>query len=506
MTMDSGSGRPRSAALRTLPSINVLLEDPTIVSLIDDHGREVVTHATRRVVDQIRDSINEHSRDEHSRDEHFRDEHSRDESPRPVRLESIVAGIADLVGCITRPSLKPVINATGVILHTNLGRAPLGRVITDELISATQRYSNLEYDLKRSHRGDRNDHLRLLLSYLTTAEDALVVNNNAAGIMLVLNTLAAGREVVISRGELIEIGGSFRIPEIMKASGGRLVEVGTTNRTRVSDYERAIGPETGLIFKAHHSNFAMIGFTEEVPATDLACLAHVHELPLVFDIGSGLLRKASEQGLGSNCDNEPDVQGALAAGADLVLFSCDKLLGGPQAGIVAGRKSLVMQLARSPLMRVLRVGKLTVAVLAAVLRQQLDKRRPSSCPIHTFFNRSDSDLNAIAARIVKGLERHGIPARAIESVGQSGGGSLPGCNLKSVAVEVLPPSPEHPARQTFAEQLFTALQRAEPAVLGVLREGHIVFDVLAVFEEEVQSMVDAIAAATGSLKSGEGPP
>ncbi len=464
--------------LRSLPSVNSVLNHPAISKIINKQGRELVTYAVRRVVAHLRDSILEGKK------------------TRPI--EEILADVEDMVDLISRRSLKPVINATGIVLHTNLGRAPLGREVIAEISQIAEGYSNLEYDLENCCRGKRDRHIADILSFLTSAEDAIVVNNNAAGIMLALNTLACGREVIISRGELIEIGGSFRIPEIIDASGVQMVEVGTTNRTRLSDYEAAINPHTALLFKAHNSNFAMIGFTESACAQDLANLAHARNLPMVFDLGSGLLKNFG----GAPLQNEPDVRSAIASGVDLVLFSCDKLLGGPQAGIVAGRKSLISRLRKSPLMRVVRVGKLTLAALSAVCRQYLDdKELYASCPTHAILRRSPAELKSIASQLLGSLQSRGISSRLSESQGQCGGGTLPGISLKSYAVEILPQNGKSDGKVTFAEKLFSRLQSLDRPIVGVLRGGRILFDVLTLFEKDLEYISCSISDSIDNLGS-----
>ncbi|MFH2034091.1 MAG: L-seryl-tRNA(Sec) selenium transferase, partial [Candidatus Margulisiibacteriota bacterium] len=319
-------------ALRKLPGVDVLLNEASVKELAAAHGIELVTYAARNTINSAREKI-------------------LNGSPQI----DLVSEVKNLIEKISKPSLKPVINATGIILHTNLGRAPLS-------FEPIRGYCNLEFDLETGKRGKREAHLKAPLKYITGAEDTLVVNNNAAAIVLILNTLASGKEVIISRGELIEIGGSFRINEIMASAGVKMVEVGTTNKTRLSDYENAVTENTALIFKAHKSNYSIKGFSEEVGIKELAEFSRKKGIPFVYDIGSGLLRKPKNL----NLEGEPDVRSALKDGAYLVCFSGDKLLGGPQAGIIAGKKELISKLAKAPLMRALRVGKMTIAGLSAV--------------------------------------------------------------------------------------------------------------------------------------------
>ncbi len=404
--------------------------------------------------------------------------------PRATELNSAGAG-----------SLKPVINATGVILHTNLGRAPLGKAVTDEIAAIAAGYSNLEFDLAAAGRGKRSAHVREILTRLTGAADVLVVNNNAAGIFLALSTLAGGRDVVVSRGELIEIGGSFRIPEIMSASGARMVEVGATNSTRLADYEAAITDGTALLFKAHKSNYRIVGAGGEVAVRELADLAHARGLTMMYDIGSGLLRKPDALAL----PDEPDVAGAIADGADLVAFSCDKLMGGPQAGVLAGRAELIAQLTQTPLMRALRVGKLTLAALSAVCRQYLrTDDLLAGNPTFAMLSRSQAQLKLLASKLADELAARQVPARVVPSAGQCGGGTLPELRLKSVAVELLAPEELAGTESTFAERVFKRLLGADRPVLGVLREGRLLLDVLAVFDGDIPDIAAAVAAAAKS--------
>ena len=337
-------------------------------------------------------------------------------------------------------------------------------------------YSNLEYDLDSGSRGSRQDHLAGLLRRLTGAEAALVVNNNAAAVLLALAALAEGREVLVSRGELIEIGDGFRIPEVLARSGARLVEVGATNRTRVSDYERALGPDTALILRVHQSNFRVVGFTEQPGLAELAGIAHVAGIPLVDDLGSGALVAVSD---------EPTPASSLAAGADLVCFSGDKLLGGPQAGIVAGRADLVERLRRHPLQRALRADKLTLAALEGTLRLALDPERARrEIPILALLEESRDDIRSRAERLA---ERVGGDVE--ETVARVGGGALPLTELTSFACAV-------------EESLFEPLRLGEPPVVGIVRDGRLLLDVRAVADAEVDEVADAVVAARAAARDG----
>ena len=343
-----------------------------------------------------------------------------------------------------RPSLRRVLNATGVVIHTNLGRAPLADEALSRVVEIGRGYSNLEYDLTSGSRGSRQDHVAAILRRLTGADAALVVNNNAAAVLLALAALAEGREVLVSRGELIEIGDGFRIPDVLARSGARLVEVGTTNRTRAADYERAVGAETALLLRVHQSNFRVVGFTERPRVKELAAIARRHGLPLVDDLGSGVLVELAD---------EPSARDALAAGADLVCFSGDKLLGGPQAGIVVGRSELVEKLRRHPLQRALRADKLTLAALEGTLQLYLDA--PERIPV----------LRAIAE------PPEAIRARADRLAALVGG-----------AVE---------------EALAAPLRASNPAVVGIVRDGRLLLDCRTLGDEDVDSVARAVLTARG---------
>ena len=361
-----------------------------------------------------------------------------------------------------RPALRRVLNATGVLVHTNLGRAPLPEAAL-ERVRETAGYSNLEYDLSSGSRGSRQDHLAPLLRRLTGAEAALAVNNNAAALLLALAALAEGREVVVSRGELIEIGDGFRIPDVLARSGARLVEVGTTNRTRAADYERAIGPGTALLLRVHQSNFRVVGFAEQPGAAELAAVARRHGLPLVDDLGSGALVEI---------EGEPTPAAALAAGADLVCFSGDKLLGGPQAGIVAGRADLVERLRRHPLNRALRPDKLTLAALEGTLALYLD--RPEEVPVLRMLREPAEVVRARAERLAEA-----VGGAVEETVARVGGGALPLADLPSFGCAV-------------EEELAAALRAHQPPVIAVVRDGRTLLDCRTLTDAEAAEVAAAV--------------
>jgi L-seryl-tRNA(Ser) seleniumtransferase len=364
------------------------------------------------------------------------------------------------------PHLRRVVNATGVIVHTNLGRAPLAPAAIERVREVAGSYSNLEYDLGAGGRGSRQEHLTGVLRQLTGADAALVVNNNAAAVMLALAALAERREVLVSRGELIEIGDGFRIPDVLERSGARLREVGTTNRTRVSDYEAAIGPETAVLLRVHQSNFRLVGFTEQPRLEELALVAQSHKLPLVDDLGSGALVDVGD---------EPTARASLAAGADLVCFSGDKLLGGPQAGIIVGGAELIERLRSHPLQRALRADKLTLAALEGTLQLAIDA--PGEVPIIRMLREPAEEVRARAARLAKQLG-----GQVEETVARAGGGSLPVTELPSFACAV-------------EEELAGRLRGSDPPIVAVVRDGRTLLDCRTISDAEVDEVAAAVTAA-----------
>jgi L-seryl-tRNA(Ser) seleniumtransferase len=367
------------------------------------------------------------------------------------------------------PTLRRALNATGVIVHTNLGRAPLPEAALERAVEIGRGYSNLEYDLQAGARGSRQDHVAGILRRLTGAEAALVVNNNAASVLLALAALAEGREVLVSRGELIEIGDGFRIPDVLARSGARLREVGTTNRTRAADYEHAIGPETAVLLRVHQSNFRVVGFTEQPSVSELAAVAGRHKLPLVDDLGSGVLVQL---------EGEPSARESLAAGADLVCFSGDKLLGGPQAGIVVGRAELVERLRRHPLQRALRADKLTLAALEGTLGLYLEPERAArEVPVLRMLHEPLEAVRDRAERLAAA-----VGGEVEETVGRVGGGALPLAELPSCACAV-------------EESLAAPLRAGEPPIVGVVRDGRLLLDCRTLTDDEADEVAAAVRAA-----------
>src|SRR5438105_4209032 len=440
---------------RDLPSVSSLLETSGVRLLLEQHPRRVVLDAVRETVEAAR-SAGGAKRTE----------------------DQWVDTIASAIRVATQPSLRRVINATGVILHTNLGRAPLAEAAIRAIEQVAEGFSNLEYDIATGQRGSRYSHCVGLLRQLTGAEDALVVNNCAAAMVLTLNALAQKKEVLVSRGELVEIGGSFRIPDIMARSGARLVEVGTTNRTHDDDYRRAITPKTGAIVKVHRSNFTIEGFTSDVSVERLAFIAAEHGLPVIHDLGSGLLISLDDYGLSV----EPTASTALASGATLVLMSGDKLLGGPQAGIILGKAAVVSRLRKNPLARAMRVDKLTLSALEATLRLYLEPQRAlKEIPVLAMLSAGLDEIESRAHSIVTTLGASGVVAAVAPSTASVGGGAFPTAAIPSRTVVV----------ESDVEHVEEKLRRGDAAVIGRIAEGKLVLDVRSVMPRE-----DAILTAT----------
>jgi L-seryl-tRNA(Ser) seleniumtransferase len=436
--------------LRRLPSVERL------ASSLDEVPHAAAIAAAREELDELRRRIRNGDPVE----------------PDLAVLRDVVAGHARQVA---RGSLRPVINATGVILHTNLGRAPLAPPVAEAVAHIGERYSNLELDLETGERGSRQAHLEPLMRALTDAPAALAVNNNAAAVLLALAAVAAGREVVIGRGQLVEIGGSFRIPEILEQSGARLVEVGTTNRTRLTDYESALGPETAAVMRVHQSNFRTVGFVEEASLEELRGLARAHGVALIDDLGSGAL---------GSIGDEPTVRTSVEAGADLVCWSADKLLGGPQAGVLVGTGDAIEACRTHPLARAFRLDKLQVAALEATLRLYRDEG-PSRIPATAMLGANEDDLIDRAQRMADAI---GPAAKVIRSASRAGAGSLPLMELEGPVCAVEPGS-------HGADALAGALRRGDPAVIARVEDGLVVMDPRTMSDSEA----DRAAAAVGAF-------
>jgi len=456
--------------LRHLPSVDQLLGLTVVQGLIDAFGRQATVEALREALDAARDD---------------------------VRAGGDVPDAASLATRAARrleerlaPTLRPVINATGVIIHTNLGRAPLSRAARSAMDAVSRGYSTLEYDLEAGQRGHRTVHAERLLCQLTGAESALVVNNNAGAVLLGLTGLARGQGVIISRGQLVEIGGGFRVPDVMAQSGARLVEVGTTNRTHLYDYENALrtDDEIALIMRAHHSNFRVIGFTSEPDLEDLVALGTEHGLPMMDDLGSGALLETAQFGLA----HEPTVQDSVAGGAAVVCFSGDKLLGGPQAGIIVGQAAYVDPLKSHPLTRALRPDKLCLVGLQETLLHYLREEAVEEIPVWRMIATPTATIGQRAETWQQRLETAGIASEIIDSRSTVGGGSLPGETLPTKLV-ALPT--EHPDRLT------SKLRDGDPPVIARIEEGQVVLDPRTVLVEEEQTLLRKVMAAAGEMRA-----
>ncbi|MEX0941744.1 MAG: L-seryl-tRNA(Sec) selenium transferase [Pseudomonadales bacterium] len=441
-------------AFKSIPSIDRLLNSSTGKSLISIYGHDRVRDILREQVAQLRKAV------------------ETEATPRPTDLNAILASAQRKLEASSTASLKPVLNLTGTILHTNLGRAPLPEEAIAGIAAVASGASNLEFDLATGKRGDRDDHVADLLTEITGAEAVTLVNNNAAAVLLTLNTLAKDKEVPVSRGELVEIGGSFRIPEIMARAGCYLTEVGATNRTHLTDYKRMLGEHTGLVMKVHTSNYEIKGFTSVVPERDLADLTHAHGLPFVIDLGSGTIIDLTRFGL----PFEPTVQQALGDGADLVTFSGDKLLGGPQVGIIAGRRDLIDQIKSNPMKRALRVDKMTLAALYEVVKLYRD---PASLvtrlPALRLLTRASADIKHLAECLLEPMATSlstiaRVEVAATES--QVGSGALPTSVLPGYSLAITPLDHTDASLQVIAR----AFRKLPVPVLGRIHAGQLFFD------------------------------
>ncbi|MGX7108108.1 L-seryl-tRNA(Sec) selenium transferase [Facklamia miroungae] len=451
--------------LSSLPKIDKILQDDRMKSWTEELDLSYIKESSQIVIDSIRQGILDGSIKDHD----------------SVEFENVIKRIEETLSERLAPSLKPVINATGTVLHTNLGRAPLSQTVIDAIIELGPSYSNLEYDLVKGKRGSRYNHLKDVLIQITGAEDALVVNNNAAAVLLMLSALTEAKEVVISRGELVEIGGSFRIPDVITRGGALLHEVGATNKTHLKDYQTAINENTGALLKVHTSNYQLVGFTDKVDDHELVDLAHQHNILALNDLGSGLFMDMQAFGL----PYEPTVQEAIQAGYDVVTFSGDKLLGGPQAGIIVGKKALLDKMRVHPLTRALRTDKLTLAALEVTMRQYLNPELAlEKIPVLQMVSQRQEELIKKAEMMQLAIQELDSQWQVdlIKGQSQVGGGSYPGTTLPTILVQI-----DHPTQK--AAQIESYLRALEKPVIARVHQDHVQFDVRTLSNEDIKQIV-----------------
>jgi L-seryl-tRNA(Ser) seleniumtransferase len=462
--------KDKGELFRKIPSVDRLLNSPELTKISSKYPRNLILRAINQVLEEARQNILKNDFVE-----------SRDE----LKIEKVSKKIADRLPLLNRPSLKPVINATGVIVHTNLGRSLLADKVIKGFRPLSDSYSNLEYDIENGKRGSRYSHVEGILKEITSAEAAMVVNNNAAAVLISLDTLAKGREVIVSRGQLVEIGGSFRVPDVMGKSGAKMVEVGTTNKTHLWDYEEKIGPETALLLKVHQSNFQIVGFTEEVETSDLVALGKKYGIPLVEDLGSGCLVDLSQYGL----LKEPTVQEVLANGVDLVTFSGDKLLGGPQAGIILGRKDLVQAIKNNQLSRALRIDKLTLMALEETLTLYRDERAAvDEIPTLKMICQSKDELDKKAKKLTEmltGMKKENYTLERIDGYSRIGGGALP---LQELPTRLLCLTP----KKISAQEIEGWLRSYDPPIIVRIETDQVLLDIRTIQEKELKTVAQAL--------------
>jgi L-seryl-tRNA(Ser) seleniumtransferase len=452
---------------RNIPKVDVLIESEEIKNLSEKYNRDYVLQTVRNVTDELRIFIN----------------NSNSETNIKNKMSSIESDIIKDVNKYALPNMKRVINATGTILHTNLGRAVISNEAAEKVKNLVTGYSNLEYDLEGGKRGSRYSHFEKVVTKITGAESAIAVNNNAAAVLLILSTFARNKEVIVSRGELVEIGGSFRIPDVMAQSGGKLVEVGTTNKTHLFDYEDAINEETVALLKVHTSNYRIVGFTETVLLEELVELGKKYNLPVIEDIGSGVLVDLSKYGL----SYEPTVQDSIKAGVDLVCFSGDKLLGGPQAGIIVGKKSMIDNIKKNPLTRALRIDKFTAIALECVFHEYINEKNAiENVPVLKMINKSIEEISSESEKLYNKLNLsigHLCELNIEDCESQIGGGSLPTEVLKSKCVIIKPNS-------ITTVALEKSLRLAKKPIVARIIKDKLLLDLRTVFENEIEDVVD----------------
>ncbi|MGQ9509359.1 MAG: L-seryl-tRNA(Sec) selenium transferase [Thermodesulfobacteriota bacterium] len=470
----------RQGILRKIPSVDEILSQKESLDLLKIYPRAVFIEAIRKGLRRVRDEILQ-TNDLSKFDDQF------------FSMNHLLPLIRREIDLLVQPKLRRVINATGVVIHTNLGRAPLHPQSLKHMVHIAKTYSNLEYDLAKGERGDRYSHVEEALCRLSGAESAMVVNNNAGAVLLCLNTLAEGREVIISRGELVEIGGAFRIPDVMRRSGAILKEVGTTNRTYLHDYQRAIGPETALLLKVHTSNFRIMGFTSSVSLLELVQLGRQYHLPVMEDLGSGCFVDLSRYGL----EKEPTVQEALKTGVDVITFSGDKLLGGPQAGIILGKRNFLDAIKINPLTRALRIDKLTLAALeSTLLLYQDEKRAMEEIPTLRMLVLDQKRLKRRGRRLLKRISesvKREVKILLREDVSQVGGGALP---LQSLPTVVLALKPFHFSVDTLEKRL----RQEDPPIISRISKEELILDMRTLFDEDLPALAQGLERSISFLK------
>lgn len=454
--------------LSKLPSVDEILKSEQGMKWLKAYPRRYVLRAIREVIDSRRKEIIEGL-------------------VADLSEEGMMAEIENKIGRLSSYSLKPLINATGVVIHTNLGRSILSKRTIENIKQVSESYSNLEYDIEQGKRGKRYAHIKRILREVTGAEDGIVVNNNAAAVLLCLNTLAKAKEVIVSRGELVEIGGSFRMPEVMAASGAILQEVGTTNKTHLYDYENAINEDTALILKVHQSNYRIIGFTEEVPIEDLVSLGRRHQIPVMFDLGSGCLIDLKPFGV----YNEPIVQEIVKTGVDVTTFSGDKLLGGPQGGVIVGKREYIEKIQRNPMTRALRIDKLTLAGLEATLMEYIDEERViENIPTLRMLLQKPEEIKGRAKKIATKLKKDikDVEIYVLSDSSRAGGGALPEIDLTTYVVSIKP-------HDLSVNELEERLRKGDPLIIARIKEDSLIIDARTVRDKEIEELVKGIKVA-----------
>ena len=458
----------KNILFRNIPKVDVLLENPEIIKLIEKYHRDVVVDVIREEIDKLRSFIKEND----------------DINLIEEKINSLVENIDSNVKKVYSYNLRKVINGTGTILHTNLGRAIISKKHADYLSEVVTSYSNLEYNLEEGKRGERYSHFEKLICKITGAESAMAVNNNAAAVMLVLSSMAENKEVIVSRGELVEVGGKFRIPDVMKSSKADLVEVGTTNKTHLEDYENAITENTGAFLKVHTSNFKILGFTESVSIEELCKLGEEKNIPVIEDIGSGVLIDLSKYGL----EYEPTVQDSIKAGVDIVSFSGDKLLGGPQAGIIVGKKKYIDKMKKNPLTRAFRIDKFTATILEMIFHEYLNEEDAiKNIPVLSLITKDIKEIEESANKLYEKLSdiKDVANVEIEDTLSQIGGGSLPTERIKSKCVTIMP-------KNISTAALEEKLRQGENPVVGRISDDKLILDMRTVLEDEIDILSQKI--------------